>query len=253
MAIDRHVIGNWKMNIPADGVENFVRDLRGVRWSDACRLSIAPPYPFIAEARDRAAELRLPLSFAAQNCSDHASGAYTGEVSASMIALAGGSMVIVGHSERREIYGEDDELVGLKLRAAVEAGLIPVLCVGESMEIRERDGVAGFLEQQLVRALGGLSFSERNLLIAYEPIWAIGTGRNASGDMVAETAGWIRRTLASMRPGLDELPLLYGGSVTEMNARELMREADVDGFLVGGASLEPEKVKAIYEACASGR
>lgn len=241
------------MNIPAEGVENFLRDLRRVRWSDGCRLAIAPPYPFIAEARERASELRLPLSLAAQNCSDQPSGAYTGEVGASMIALAGGSMVIVGHSERRTLYGEDDELVGFKLRSAVEAGLVPILCIGESLEIREGDGTAGFLEQQLARALDGFPVSEPNLVIAYEPIWAIGTGKNASGDVIAETAGWIRSTLSAIRPGLEELPILYGGSVTELNAGELMREAEVNGFLVGGASLEPDKIRSIYEACASGR
>lgn len=170
-----------------------------------------------------------------------------------MIALAGGSMVIVGHSERRTLYGEDDELVGLKLRAAVEAALVPILCIGESLEIREGDGTAGFLEQQLARALNGFPLSESSLVIAYEPIWAIGTGQNASGDVIAETAGWIRSTLREIRPGLDELPVLYGGSVTELNAGELMREAEVDGFLVGGASLDPDKIRAIYEACASGR
>ncbi len=253
MAGNRHVIGNWKMNVPEDGVENFVRDLRTVRWSDGCRLTIAPPFPFIAEARQRTSELRLPIGFAGQNCSHETSGAYTGEVSASMLALVGGAMVIVGHSERRTLYGEDDAVVGSKLRAAAEAGLVPVLCIGESEKVRESDRVAGFLEQQLVVALDGFPFAEWNLIVAYEPVWAIGTGRNASGDLIAETAGWIRRILAALRPGLDELPLLYGGSVTDSNARELMKEAEVDGFLVGGASLEPQKLKAIYEACASGR
>jgi triosephosphate isomerase len=167
-----------------------------------------------------------------------------------MVARAGGSLVIIGHSERRALCGEDDALIGRKLRAALEAGVMPLLCIGESLDVREGDGVAGFLEQQIRGAIESFPFAGGKLIIAYEPVWAIGTGRNASSAVIAETAALIRRTIVALRPDLDDPPILYGGSVTELNARELAREADVDGFLVGGASLEAEKLEAIYEAIA---
>ena len=251
--LNRHVIANWKMNIPQDGIENFVRDLRGVRWDDRCRLSIAAPFPFLAEVRDRVRESRLPVRVAAQNVSDHESGAFTGEVSASMLLSSGAELVIAGHSERRTLYGETDELVGRKLRAAQQGGLIPVLCIGEDLETREADRVSDLLDRQLRGALEGYPFSAGSPIIAYEPVWAIGTGQNATSAVIAETAAGIRRAIVSLRPDLDDPPLLYGGSVTEHNARELIREADVDGFLVGGASLEADKLAVIYEAAAERR
>lgn len=240
------------MNLPADGIENFVRDLRRVRWADRCRLSIAPPFPFLAETAARIRESRIPVELAAQNCSDQESGAFTGEVSASMLSMAGARFVLAGHSERRTLYGENDELVGGKLRVAADSGLVPVLCIGESLEIREADGIGELIDQQLRGALAGFPRSGR-VIIAYEPVWAIGTGRNASSAIIAETSEMIRRSLVTLRPDLEDPPLLYGGSVTELNARELIREADVDGFLVGGASLDADKLATIYEAAATFR
>ena len=238
------LIANWKMNLPPEGIDAYMRKLRE---SDAHAASIvvAPPFPFIRDVVERAGG---HVVAGAQNCGDQKSGAFTGEVSASMIKECGASHVIVGHSERRNVYNESDALVARRLAMALEAGLTPVLCVGEDLRVREAGHVARFLADQ-IKAIVSPVLDIGDVVIAYEPIWAIGTGRNAGGAMCAETVGEIRDAVGRFWPSRHaSASILYGGSVTSDNVADLWSNGGMDGFLVGGASLDASKFLAIYEA-----
>ena len=238
------LIANWKMNLPPEGIDAYMRKLRE---SDAHAASIvvAPPFPFIRDVVERAGG---HVVAGAQNCGDQKSGAFTGEVSASMIKECGASHVIVGHSERRNVYNESDDLVARRLAMALEAGLTPVLCVGEDLRVREAGHVARFLADQ-IKAIVSPVLDIGDVVIAYEPIWAIGTGRNAGGAMCAETVGEIRDAVGRFWPSRHaSASILYGGSVTSDNVADLWSNGGMDGFLVGGASLDSSKFLAIYDA-----
>jgi triosephosphate isomerase len=235
---NRYLIANWKMNIPPDGIAPF---LDAVKDADAV---IAPPFVYLKE---------VAASFAnagAQNCADRKSGAFTGEVSAEMLRDSGARFVIVGHSERRTIYGEDDAIIARKLAMAIDAGLTPVLCIGENEQQRERGHAGSFCSGQLRAAAIPQLAKANEVIVAYEPIWAIGTGRNATGAMVAEIVSAIRDALERFWPdGLAQrTPILYGGSVTPDNIDDLIAHGRIDGFLVGGASLDSKKFLALAEA-----
>jgi triosephosphate isomerase (TIM) len=232
----RYLIANWKMNLPPEGVEAYVEAVS--KASSESTVIVAPPFPFLRDLRG--------LKVAAQNCSDQPSGAFTGEVSPAMIRQSGAEYVILGHSERRHLFHETDALIARKLTLAIEHGLTPVLCIGEDLRVRDAGEVSRFLADQLkvaaVEALAGA----KELVIAYEPVWAIGTGRNASGQMVAETLVEIRHALERFWPAaLAGAPILYGGSVTPDNVGDLVEHGTIDGFLVGGASLDSTKFLAI--------
>lgn len=230
------------MNLPAEGIEPYLQRLAGLDQGEI-ELVVAPPFPYLSEVQSRIAALELPAVVCAQDCSDQEAGAFTGEVSAAMIAGAGARFVIAGHSERRTHYGENDQIVGRKLRRAAAAGLIPVLCVGEDLETRDRGGTP----ELLARQLEVLRDFDASLLVAYEPVWAIGTGHHATPEMATEAHRFIRGRLAR------EGGILYGGSVTPENARELAAEEQIDGFLVGGASLESAKLRRIYQEMLKAR
>jgi triosephosphate isomerase len=234
---NRYLIANWKMNVPPEGILTF---LNAVKDADAV---IAPPFVYL---KDVAAKF---TNAAAQNCSDQKSGAFTGEVSAGMLRDCGARFVIAGHSERRTIYGEDDALIARKLGMAIDAGLTPVLCIGENEQQRERGHAVRFCSDQLRAAAVQLA-NAKEVIVAYEPIWAIGTGRNATGAMVAEIVGAIRDAIERFWPeGMAaRTPILYGGSVTPDNVDDLIEHGGVDGFLVGGASLDSKKFLALAEA-----
>ena len=184
---------------------------------------------------------------AAQNCSDRLSGALTGEVSPAMVRKCGADYVILGHSERRTIFDETDALIARKLDVAIETGLAPVLCIGEDVRIRDTGHVAHFLADQIKASAVDSLDAVEEIVLAYEPIWAIGTGRNASGEMVAETLLGIRSAIARFWPArLKETPIVYGGSVSPDNVDDLVEHAGIDGFLVGGASLDSRKFLAIH-------
>jgi triosephosphate isomerase (TIM) len=240
----RYAIANWKMNVPPEGIDKYVEACAAAEPA-AAELIIAPPFPFIAELRSFAGDRRIGVS--AQNCSDQISGAFTGEVAAAMIRRAGAESVIIGHSERRKIYGESNKTIGAKLVRATEVGLLPVFCIGEELEIRESGGTDQLLERQIGEALE-IASGAGEMVVAYEPVWAIGTGRVASTEIVAETHARIREILR--RSGQPEAPIVYGGSVTPENARELARQPEVAGFLVGGASLSSAKMLQIRDALA---
>ncbi|HVR43182.1 MAG TPA: triose-phosphate isomerase [Thermoanaerobaculia bacterium] len=245
----RHLIANWKMNLPQGGIEAWVSAVSSAPSSEtAPRLGVAPPAPFIARVRDLQAGSAVPLLLAAQNCSEHASGAYTGEVSAGMLGLAGAEMILVGHSERRALFGEDDATVGRKLAAVLSAGLRPLLCVGEDLPTRENGGTVALLTRQLDAAFAPLAQPPSEILVAYEPVWAIGTGRNATPSMAADAHRAIRRHVEAWSRSATHTVVLYGGSVKPENATELAAESEIEGFLVGGASLEADSFRAIAAA-----
>lgn len=221
-----------------------------LNWPEeqSVEIVVAPPFPYIGTVAKAAAKGTLLI--AGQNLSEHAAGAYTGEVAAEMLQDTGCSDVIIGHSERRQIFGEDDETIARKLVTASSAGLRPILCVGETKEIRDAGKTVEHVDTQLKAALGTVSIAER-LVIAYEPVWAIGTGDNATPLQIEQAHAAIRKILRDL--GLDAVPILYGGSVKPANAAELASVGEVDGFLVGGASLSSGSFRDIRDAVASAR
>jgi len=236
----RYLIANWKMNLPPEGTDEY---FAAVGKGDAgdVRVVVAPPFPYLARSSAGALEL------AAQNCADQQSGAFTGEVSVGMIADRGARYVIIGHSERRTIYGEDDATVARKLALAIDAGLTPVLCIGEDLAVRDAGRAIAFVAAQIEAMTVPQLELAAEVVVAYEPIWAIGTGRNASGAMCCEMAQAIREALGRFWPSRhsDQAAVLYGGSVTPDNIAELEANGRVDGYLVGGASLDSAKLLAI--------
>jgi triosephosphate isomerase (TIM) len=239
------LVANWKMNLPPEGIAEFVAAL--TRLPEGIEVAVAPPFPFLGTFAEEIEGRGARIERAAQNCSDRESGAFTGEVSAAMLRQAGVSHVILGHSERRALFGEDNRLVGRKLRQAIGEGLIPIFCIGEDEETREAGRTAALLERQIVEAAEEMENLPDVLIIAYEPVWAIGTGKNASPEMAAETHAGIRRIVGGISHET-ELVILYGGSVTPDNAASLAAQEEINGFLVGGASLSSEKFGAIARA-----
>ena len=237
----RYVIGNWKMNGSRSKVATFSQQLRIAPGTDVM-VAIAPPYPYLGACAD----LPTGCGLAGQDCSAHDSGAHTGEVSASMLLEWGCQWVIVGHSERRTDLAESDQLIVDKLSAAIRAGLTPVLCVGESLAVRESGREEVAVRAQLQAALSEIP--PASLLVAYEPIWAIGTGVTASPAQADAMHAVIRSELTGLMDDGAAVPLLYGGSVNPNNAGALFDCPHVDGALVGGASLDGASFSKIVEA-----
>lgn len=204
---------------------------------------IAPPFPFLLPVREKIRGERPFLG--AQNMHPEERGAYTGEVSGEMLRSVGCSHVILGHSERRQYFKEGDEFINKKVISALRSGLVPILCVGETLEERERGIAFEVVTIQLKRGLKGIDglLDEKELLVAYEPVWAIGTGRNATPKQAQEVHAWIRKNLQGLlgKEGAAKVRILYGGSVSPENIDSLMAEEDIDGVLVGGASLDGNK------------
>ncbi|HSY47400.1 MAG TPA: triose-phosphate isomerase [Thermoanaerobaculia bacterium] len=238
---NRYLVANWKMNLPPEGIESYLGAVKGEG------IVVAPPFVFLKDVVARATN---GVAAGAQNCADQKSGAFTGEVSADMLRECGARFVIVGHSERRNVYGEDDARVARKLDRAIEAGLTPILCIGENQQQRDGGHALTFCADQLRAAMVPHIESAWEVVVAYEPIWAIGTGRNATGDMVAEIVAAIRVSLGRLWPAAlaRNAPVLYGGSVTPENVDDLTARGGIDGFLVGGASLDSKKFLALAEA-----
>jgi triosephosphate isomerase len=236
-----YLIANWKMNLPPEGIEQYLAGVSGIDPRDVT-IIVAPPYPFLRHVIHAQG-----VEVAGQNCSDHESGAFTGEVSPRMLRECGANYVILGHSERRNLFHENDALIARKLALAIRTGLSPVLCIGEDIRIRDTGQAARFLADQIKVAAVDALESVDEIVVAYEPVWAIGTGRNASGAMVAETLADIRQALERFWPArCAKAPILYGGSVTPDNVADLIQHGTIDGFLVGGASLDARKFMAIH-------
>jgi triosephosphate isomerase len=239
---NRYAIANWKMNLPPEGVEKYLGALGEAKGNGA--VVVAPPFPFLKDVYMQAPK---NVGVAAQNCADHQSGAFTGEVAPSMIRYCGARFVIIGHSERRNLFREDDALIGRKLALAIETGLTPVFCIGEDQNARDRGHQSIVVSDQIKVVAGAVPLTAGEIVVAYEPVWAIGTGRNATGAMVAEMVAEIRAALGRFWPPqfAAQAPVLYGGSVTPENIGDLTAAGNVDGFLVGGASLDSRKFLAI--------
>jgi triosephosphate isomerase len=241
------IAGNWKMYKTVAETLHFFEKFRPlVEHAAHCEIVIAPPFPALAAAAEASRDSKIRI--AAQNLHWEKEGAYTGEVSAGMIAGAGCSHVIIGHSERRQYFGETDEAVNRRIRAALAASLVPIVCVGERLEEREAGRTDAVLIQQLERGLAGLTadgFSP--ILIAYEPVWAIGTGRTATPEIAAEAHRVIRSRIERQfgTTAAASVRILYGGSVKPDNIKGLMARPEIDGALVGGASLDAASMASI--------
>jgi triosephosphate isomerase len=242
------VAGNWKMHGSQASVEELLGHLVGATVPQQVDVAVCPTYVHLAQALGLCAGSSVAVG--AQDCSHSQSGAYTGEISAEMLADQGCQWVILGHSERRQYHAESDELVAAKLTAAVQAGLLPILCVGETREQREAGEAESVVGRQLQGALSGQA-NLSGLVIAYEPVWAIGTGLTATPEQAQDVHAFIRKQLDSVA-GLDAdaTRILYGGSVKAGNAVELFAKPDIDGALVGGAALVAEDFLAIISAAA---
>jgi triosephosphate isomerase len=242
-----YIAANWQLHQPAAAAAEFVDALLpriAATQSDAV---ICAPFTALTAVVER--RYGTAVKVAAQNMHEEDSGAFTGEVSAPMLVELDVEAVVLGHSERRQYFNETDEALARKVPRALAAGLEPILCIGESEEARDAGETDQVLERQLQADLGGLSADQiENVVIAYEPIWAIGTGRTATPDQAQETSAFIRDVLRVRGAAADNVRILYGGSVKPGNAAELLSLPDVDGALVGGASLDPEDFAAIVEA-----
>ncbi len=243
------VAGNWKMNGSTGSIRELLQGISaGASGVSAVELAVFPPFVYLdAVARQLAGSA---IVWGAQNLSEQVSGAFTGEVAGPMLKDCGCTYVIVGHSERRTLYGESDQIVARKFAAARQHGLKPILCVGETLEEREQGVTEAVVGRQLkaVLDLEGIS-SFADAVIAYEPVWAIGTGRTATSAQAQEVHAFIRAQLAALDAALAaQVRILYGGSVKGSNAGELLAMADIDGGLVGGASLDAKDFLAIAKA-----
>jgi len=237
MGRTRWVAGNWKMHGSRQANRALLDELvPGVSQLRGVECVVCVPFPYLGEVAGKLGG--APIAWGAQNVSEHAQGAYTGEVSAAMLAEFGCRYVIVGHSERRQLYGETDAQVAAKFAAVKAAGMTPILCVGETLQ--ERD--AGKTEEVVARQLGAVKFEEG--VLAYEPVWAIGTGRNATPEQAQQVHAFLRRKVA---PGT---AIIYGGSVKPQNAGAIFAMPDVDGGLIGGASLVAKDFLDILKAAA---
>jgi triosephosphate isomerase len=241
------VVGNWKMNGGLKQNDALLTDLRaGWTGHEGRALAVCVPYPYLWQAQ--AALSGSPIAWGAQDLSEHASGAYTGDVSAAMAAEFGCTYAIVGHSERRSLHGESDELVARKAAAALESGLKPIICVGETLAQRDAGETEAVVLRQLDAVTARLGAQMTKVVVAYEPVWAIGTGRTAKPEQAQEVHKLLRQRLRKADRAAAEVLLLYGGSVKADNARALFACPDVDGGLVGGASLSADEFLTIAHA-----
>lgn len=248
------IAGNWKMNKTASDTKKFAEELKTLlpraKW---CEVVVCVPFVNIPTALKVFKDLRV--SVGAENLYYEPSGAYTGEVSAEMLKDLGVKYVIIGHSERRQYFGETDVTVHDRTRAALDAGLTVILCVGETLEQREQGITSELVAMQTKIALGGVSAEElKRIIIAYEPVWAIGTGKTATAEQANEVCAVIRETIKELYDNAagDGITIQYGGSMNAANAAELLAQPDVDGGLIGGASLKPADFAAIVEAATKG-
>ena len=244
------IAGNWKMNMTPAKTKAFIEELAPrVKGQDKCDIVLCVPYVDIATAVEAAAGTNIHIG--AENVHFAQSGAYTGEISAEMLTEIGTEYVVIGHSERRQYFGETDETVNLRTKAALAAGLKVILCLGEVKEERLAGITNEIVSMQTKLDLAGISAEElKNVIIAYEPVWAIGTGLTATPEQADETCGVIRAVIAELYgdAAAEEITIQYGGSMNDQNAAELLSKSNVDGGLIGGASLKTDKFTTIVKA-----
>jgi len=242
------IAGNWKMNGGLDANDALLKNIVASLADATCDVAVAVPAPYLAQAQ--ASLFGSAVAVAAQDVSPHETGAYTGEVSASMLKDFGVRYVLVGHSERRQYHGETDVAVAEKAQRALAAGITPIVCVGETLQEREAGQTEAVVKRQLAAVihLNGHCISE--VVVAYEPVWAIGTGRTASPEQAQAVHAVLRAQLSAATEHADLIRLLYGGSMNAGNAAQLLSQPDIDGGLVGGASLKaPDFLQIIAAAC----
>jgi len=248
------VAGNWKMHGGlSDNAALLGAVMAGSKGLQRAQMAVCVPYPYLAQAQQLLGSSRV--SWGAQNVSQHAKGAFTGEVSAAMLREFACTYAIVGHSERRALFGEDSDTVALKYQAAAEAGLTPILCLGETLQQREAGETERVVDAQLSAVTSRLSWKAlAKGVIAYEPVWAIGTGKTATPDQAQAVHSYLRKRIMSEDAEVaGNLRLLYGGSVKAANAAELFAMPDIDGGLIGGASLDATEFNAICAAADRAR
>jgi triosephosphate isomerase len=249
----KFICGNWKMNGTPSETEKILAGIIGW-WDDKYRtveIGVCPPYISVQRAVDIITNAGVQIAVGAQNCYSEDKGAFTGEVSPRMLAEAGCTYVILGHSERRTLFGETDEIVNKKIHRAVSAGLKPILCIGETLEEREHGRTFEVLLHQVTHSLRDVTSDQMKFItIAYEPVWAIGTGRTATPETAQDAHSFIRLELGKLfgDDAAEQIQILYGGSMKPENARALLEQTDIDGGLIGGASLEPKSFIALIEA-----
>lgn len=245
-----HIVGNWKMNKTLEEISHFFIEMSKMKMELKCKAWIAPQslhIPILKEIAFTTGSIQI----GAQNCCQHDSGAFTGEISPLALADMGVDFVIIGHSERRTIYGEGNELLNQKVMLALSHGLKVIYCVGETLSEREAGQTFEVIDNQLTRGLQGLAQEHAaNLLIAYEPVWAIGTGKTASAEQAEEAHAFIRSRLTM---NAEKTIILYGGSVKPENINSLLCKENIDGALVGGASIKAEDFKALCSSASSVR
>ena len=243
------IAGNWKMNKTPEETRALIKEIAPLTENAACEVVVCVPFVDLHAALTATGGTSIKVG--AQNCHFEASGAFTGEISAPMLKSIGVEYVIIGHSERRAYFGETDITVQKRTRAALDAGLTVIVCVGETLEQREQGITRELCALQIKIALQGVKSDELGrIVIAYEPVWAIGTGRTATADQAEEVCGWIRDTLAELygRESADGVSIQYGGSMNAANAYELLSKPNVDGGLIGGASLKAKDFAEIVKA-----
>ncbi|MFI7673984.1 triose-phosphate isomerase [Actinophytocola sp. NPDC049390] len=252
------IAGNWKMNLnhlEAIALVQKIAFSLPEKYFAKVEVAVLPPFADIRSIQTLVDGDKLKLRYGAQDVSRYDSGAYTGEVSAPMLAKLGCSYVTVGHSERREYHEETDELVNAKVKAALKHDIAPILCIGEKLEVREAGNHVEYTTDQLIAGLKGLKTDQvSKVVVAYEPVWAIGTGRVATPQDAQEVCGAIRAKLAEKygREIADGVRVLYGGSVKSGNIGDLVKQDDIDGALVGGASLDAEEFTKLSAMAAGG-
>ncbi len=236
MSKKKLIAGNWKMNGSLAANDALVRAIAKGLGDSACQVAVCVPAPYLAQVQMLRAGCALELG--AQDVSPHAEGAYTGEVSAAMLREFGVRFCIVGHSERRQYHGETDALVAEKARAALAGGITPIVCVGETLAEREAGRTDEVVRRQLAAVIHANGHCISEIVVAYEPVWAIGTGRTATPEQAQQVHGVLRAQLKAASPQADRIHILYGGSMNASNAASLLACPDIDGGLVGGASLK---------------
>ncbi len=242
------IAGNWKMNASKEVVNTLVMGILSGMADVKSKVIVCAPFPYLSQAEALATHSQLQIG--AQDLNVNASGAFTGEVSAEMIKDFGVTHVIVGHSERRSLYGETDEIVAEKVQVALDNDLTPLFCIGEQLEERESGKTEAVVSRQVNAVINRVGIEAfKNIIVAYEPVWAIGTGVTATPQQAQDTHAFIRRLLADHDSDIAQsTPILYGGSMSPVNAEELMGCEDIDGGLIGGASLKAEDFLHICKA-----
>jgi triosephosphate isomerase len=246
------IAGNWKMNTTVDEAVKLVRDMKSrLDAIENIEKLVCPPFISLTAVKEILEGSTIKLG--AQNLHFMEKGAYTGEISPLMLAGVC-EYVIIGHSERRQYFGDTSEIVNKKIRAALAVGLKPILCIGESLEQNEAGKTREVVTGQLKESMAGIDYPE-GFVIAYEPVWAIGTGRAATGEQANDTTGLVRRTVAEMygAGAAEDVRIQYGGSVTAANTKEFLSQSEIDGALVGGASLKPDDFVSIASQTAEVR